>query len=179
MWKIKSLTDSGHFRKTFHAEKVVKEREGIEAKAYSPPNLSGVEQFMTNGNIGEEFYQTAEQILAGGFEEPVQHLPRYSGGTGVAQQCSAAGCSDGGTTLSTWRPSRHSERANVMPQSGCTHTGNCHKAHNVTLHTDHLHLLQYRTDKDIPWFEWFLQHCSQCQIFSPDRCGQPRTTDFE
>ena len=99
MWKIKSLTDSGHFRKTFHAEKVVKEREGIEAKAYSPPNLSGVEQFMTNGNIGEEFYQTAEQILAGGFEEPVQHLPRYSGGTGVAQQCSAAGCSDGGTTL--------------------------------------------------------------------------------
>ena len=52
------------FRKSFHTEKVAREREGIEAKAYAPPDLSGVDRFLSDATIGEEFFETAERILA-------------------------------------------------------------------------------------------------------------------
>ena len=40
------------FRKSFHTEKVAREREGIEAKAYAPPDLSGVDRFLSDATIG-------------------------------------------------------------------------------------------------------------------------------
>ena len=52
------------FRKTFHAKKVARERDGIEAKAYSLPDLSGVEEFLSNEAVEEEFFNTADSILA-------------------------------------------------------------------------------------------------------------------
>ena len=52
------------FRKSFHTEKVAREREGIEAKAYAPPDLSGVDRFLSDATIGGEFFETAERILA-------------------------------------------------------------------------------------------------------------------
>ena len=52
------------FRKPFHTEKVAREREGIEAKAYAPPDLSGVNTVLSDAAIGGEFFKTAESILA-------------------------------------------------------------------------------------------------------------------
>ena len=51
------------FRKSFQAQKVSKERESIEAKAYNPLDLSGVDQFLTDVNIRDECFASAEDIL--------------------------------------------------------------------------------------------------------------------
>ena len=51
------------FRRSFQADKVARERDGIEAKAYSPPDLSGVEEFLSSEAIHEEFFETADGIL--------------------------------------------------------------------------------------------------------------------
>ena len=51
--KVQRSQDFLHsFRNTFHSEKAAKEREGIEVKAYCLPDFSGVEQYLSNGNIG-------------------------------------------------------------------------------------------------------------------------------
>ena len=51
------------YRRGFKAQKTSRERENIEAKAYDPPDLSGVDRFLTDVNIREEFFNTAEEIL--------------------------------------------------------------------------------------------------------------------
>ena len=51
------------FRRSYKAQKVANERESIEAKAYNPPDLSGVDNFLTDESIRDEFLTTAEDIL--------------------------------------------------------------------------------------------------------------------
>ena len=51
------------FRRSYKAQKVANERESIEAKAYNPPDLSGVDHFLTDESIRDEFLTTAEDIL--------------------------------------------------------------------------------------------------------------------
>ena len=50
-------------RRSYKAQKVAKERESIESKAYNPPDLSGLDNFLTDESIREEFVKTAEDIL--------------------------------------------------------------------------------------------------------------------
>ena len=51
------------FRRSYRAQKVANERERIEARAYNPPDLSGVDHFLTDESIREEFLTTTEDIL--------------------------------------------------------------------------------------------------------------------
>ena len=50
-------------RRSYKTQKVAKERENIESKAYNPPDLSGLDKFLSDESIRDEFLTTAEDIL--------------------------------------------------------------------------------------------------------------------
>ena len=52
------------FRRSFKVRKVANERENIEAMAYNPPDLSGVEKLLHDVSITEEFLATSQDIVA-------------------------------------------------------------------------------------------------------------------